>query len=537
MNIRSHDGWLSAACSLAWLMMLSPGHLFVGDWGGPGSAYANESEPQQWLLITTPDLLPTAKPLIERRAEQGFQVRILERGDSELQGKWNSAVIVDWIRKQTQSTWNTQVLIVGNWDPNVEASFVPTGRGTHGRMLARRTDHVYGLPDDLEVARLAVGRLPCNSAEQVSEAIRKIERFEDQTPGVYSNLANLWVGHPGGNSPIERQLGEVVVRSAIEGSLAKIHPLWNTQVLVDFPNTPYSVSSEDFSQLAMESLAGGSCFTLYAGHSGPAGVWSKDHYAIGRDQFKTVMVQKSPGVFFTTGCYACQIEGSDGEGYMVAAIRNPNGPVASIGAIGESYAVHGQLAVNALVEHLAAENPPRLLGEYWLSIQTGLGAGKISPMKFWLYDQADGTRGKVPLNQQRLEHAQMWMLLGDPALRIPITSARLQPQLVDEDGQGKRFRLTASIAPAQSDSTFLISWKRVAASDHAPSSRSIQNALIHDPAGECSARVVLQAGQSVVELPIDLKTALDGEFLEARILSLDKRPAEMGVCRSASGQP
>jgi hypothetical protein len=39
---------------------------------------------------------------------------------------------------------------------------------------------------------------------------------------------------------------------------------------------------------------------------------------------------------------------------------------------------------------------------------------------FPLLDQVDGTQGKVSLSDQRLEHSEMWMLLGDPALRLPV---------------------------------------------------------------------------------------------------------------------
>jgi hypothetical protein len=39
---------------------------------------------------------------------------------------------------------------------------------------------------------------------------------------------------------------------------------------------------------------------------------------------------------------------------------------------------------------------------------------------FALLDLADGTGGKVPLAAQRREHLEMWLLLGDPALRLPV---------------------------------------------------------------------------------------------------------------------
>ena len=43
----------------------------------------------------------------------------------------------------------------------------------------------------------------------------------------------------------------------------------------------------------------------------------------------------------------------------------------------------------------------------------------MNALMFRLLDAADGTSGRVPLAEQRKEHVEMWMLLGDPAMRLP----------------------------------------------------------------------------------------------------------------------
>jgi hypothetical protein len=60
------------------------------------------------------------------------------------------------------------------------------------------------------------------------------------------------------------------------------------------------------------------------------------------------------------------------------------------------------------------------LADYWLAVQAGMARGKMDEMVFALLDMADGSGGKVPLAAQRLEHLEMWMLLGDPAMRMPV---------------------------------------------------------------------------------------------------------------------
>ena len=63
---------------------------------------------------------------------------------------------------------------------------------------------------------------------------------------------------------------------------------------------------------------------------------------------------------------------------------------------------------------------PARLADYWLAVQNGLAEGEIDATTFGLLDMADGTGGKTPLPVQRREHLEMWTLLGDPALRLPL---------------------------------------------------------------------------------------------------------------------
>ena len=101
-------------------------------------------------------------------------------------------------------------------------------------------------------------------------------------------------------------------------------------------------------------------------------------------------------------------------------MRNPTGPAAVIGAYEESYAACGMLAVDGLLGCCAkAPFPPRL-ADYWLAVQDGLLEGKIDGTTFTFLDHGDGTAAKVPLAVQRPEHLEMWTLLGDPALRLPL---------------------------------------------------------------------------------------------------------------------
>jgi hypothetical protein len=136
------------------------------------------------------------------------------------------------------------------------------------------------------------------------------------------------------------------------------------------------------------------------------------------------------------GCFACQ-SNREGDGYGLAAMRNPAGPVAVIGATGESYSAPGQLAVEGLLSCLTQPPFPSRLADYWLAIQAGLARGGMDEATFAILDLADGTGGKVPLATQRLEHLEMWMLLGDPALRLPIVPVDISLKIAEPVTAGK----------------------------------------------------------------------------------------------------
>ena len=105
----------------------------------------------------------------------------------------------------------------------------------------------------------------------------------------------------------------------------------------------------------------------------------------------------------------------------------------------------GQLAADGLLDCLSRAGGPERLAEYWLAVQAGLMKGKMDALTFWLYDQADGSRGKVPLDVQRKEHLEMWMLLGDPALHLPLIHPTIRLESKDAIAAGKQIEVRGTL--------------------------------------------------------------------------------------------
>src|ERR1043166_4253371 len=293
-------------------------------------------------------------------------------------------------------------------------------------MRAQLSDHGYGLPDENGKSRLAVGRFPARTEEEARAMVEKTLKFEQQPGfGAWCNRLLLIMGNPGGGP-----MAEMFVQQALRQDLRVLNPAWNLRVALDASGSKYFVPASRLRELTTQWIEEGELFSIYLGHSRAGAMWSGADFMT-RADWNRLKIPKGGGAFFTCGCFACQLEGADGQGFGLAAVRNPTGPVAVIGASGESYSAPGQLAAEGLLSCLRQTPFPGRLGEYWLAVQAGLAQGTMEEGAFKLYDQFDGSGGKVPLALQRLEHLEMWMLLGDPALRMPLVPTDISLETPD----------------------------------------------------------------------------------------------------------
>ena len=116
-----------------------------------------------------------------------------------------------------------------------------------------------------------------------------------------------------------------------------------------------------------------------------------------------------------------------------------------MGATGEDYSAPGMLALEGLKQALAKPPFPSRLGEYWLAVQAGLAEAPMEDLIFRLLDQIDDYKGKVPLSVQRREHLEMWLLLGDPALRLPISPLDVTLQSPGPVFAGKQIAVSGTL--------------------------------------------------------------------------------------------
>jgi hypothetical protein len=243
--------------------------------------------------------------------------------------------------------------------------------------------------------------------------VGKIVAYEDQ--GSVSNGRILCItGNPmPGNEESKMANGFIIAES--KEMQAKLDSAWQLSGVADVTGHPFASRHEEFRTKVTEALQQPWEVLAVFGHSGPDGLWSKDAFSLTEADWMSLKQTGKRGIFFCCGCFGMAHQSA----YEVAAVRSPAGPVAAMGASGESWSAMGFLAGNGLTACLAKPEGPETVGEWWRSVQAGLATGAISPLKFMAFDQVDGAKGKVPLKDQRLEHLEMWSLLGDPATVMP----------------------------------------------------------------------------------------------------------------------
>jgi hypothetical protein len=430
------------------------------------STRAAEAPRPRWVVVTAPAFREAVEPLCALRKAQGMRVEVVQTSEvlSEREivtgeaGKLRAAV--NGLCREAKG--RSYVLLVGAVEPEglLEPArrVVPPLRGTVSRMKGQLSDNGYGCPGGL-VPTVAVGRLPARTPEEARDMVAKTLAFEEDTrPGAWRRQLTVLAGVPAFNPVVDR-----MVEGLALARLDHIDPSWSGRALYHNAQSRFCVPDDCLHEKALDLVQSGQAFTLYLGHSNAAGFWGGRTRYLDRDDWATLRIRRGPGVFLTFGCYGCQLAGRGGEGYGVAAVRNPGGPVAVIGSSGICFAAMVELAADGLFDRVFAARPPERLGEAFLSLKENLAHGKIDPLSFALLDAVDGD-SHIPLADQRREHVEMFVLLGDPALRLPVLPADVRLSAEGKVSAGETVTVRGEVPARLAGATVRLTLERPASS-------------------------------------------------------------------------
>jgi len=205
--------------------------------------------------------------------------------------------------------------------------------------------------------------------------------------------------------------------------------------------------------------------------------------------------------------------------------------------------------VDGLLRCLRKAPFPSRLGEYWLVVQEGLAHGEIDEGVFALFDQFDGSGGKVPLSVQRLEHLEMWMLLGDPALHLPIVPVDIALEAGTNATPGKPIKVSGTLPARLLGATVQVTLERPTGSmpagfqklaDAAPENRVERERVAAENYNRANQVVLAKAEIKVIgnrfECVIEALSQLPWPQVVVRAYAATERDAALGVLTLPVGQ-
>lgn len=404
------------------------------------------------VMIAPNQFLPALLPLARLRQKLGHSVMCvaLETVTAHFAGRREEAI--QQFLRHACSNWPLPrprfILLAA--DVRVETPAVPAiptwyVHDYEGHTVA--SDYPYSKGDG-EPNTLLVGRLPAHSKSDLQNMVDKIVEYEQRSrPGLWQRRISMFAG-PGGYGPVADLLLENIASSLIAGNVPGGY-----QVTMSYasPASPYFYPPERMAEVVSSRLQEGALFAVYIGHG------DKDRFArfpcesrwysyFGVGDARRLEIAEGFPVMVSLSCLnGCYDDAKDclGESLM----RRRRGPVAFIGASRVSHP-YGNVLIG---QHLlAAIFDQRLatIGEILAGARNGLVHPPLFDVSRYLLEQSVAYFGKqeLPFAEVRLDHAYMYNLLGDPAMRVFFPDFSLPFQLTDQpDGwllQGNDARLS-----------------------------------------------------------------------------------------------
>jgi hypothetical protein len=446
------------------------------------------AEVGQWIVVTAPAFRKAIEPLCEQRKSQGLRVVVVQTTDvlgrDDIRAG-RSLLLREHINKICRNFEGpSYVLLVGalpsERSEEPEIKVLPALAGTIGRMKGQPSDNGYGCLDEGRLPAVPVGRFPARTVEEARGMVAKSLEYENEKrPGLWRRCLTILAGIPAYNPLVDR-----MVESAALARFARLSPMWTGRAIYSNPQSRFCLPDDQLHSRALQYVQNGEAFTLYLGHSNAEGLYGGGARYLDRNDWSRLRIREGKGIFLTFGCNGCQLQGEDGEGYGLTAIRNANGPVAVVGSHGICFAAMVQLAADGLFESTFAGTPPERLGDSWLAIKKGVAHGKIDAVTYRLLDAVDGDK-TIPQATQRQEHLEMFLLLGDPALRLPKMPVDVEMTTPSVVSAGKRLTVSGKVPRRLPDARVRVTLERTV--------NSVPDDIAAMPKGpaEARARVML----------------------------------------------
>ncbi len=421
-----HFRYLLHCCGLVGLLIV--GFLLLG--GRGNVSWAVEPLAVDAVVVCPTEFRDALVPLVERRTADGLSLRVVDSAAS-------AAAVQRHIGQAANKEKTRFVILVGDCavgrsdggsDPRYE---VPTLHQAAGVTAAWGTtpqlpgDTFYGDFDGDGIPDAVVGRIPVDSAKQLSAYIQRIAAYEDSTDfGAWRQRVLLTAG-VGGFGFLADAAIESVTRSMITGSLPAST---RTHVTYASPTSPFNPGLDRFHEAVLQQYAQGARFWVYAGHGWITELDRVPQNQSGRavltvnDMDRLRLNGAPPPIALMFACYTGAFDANQDclAEHMVLA---DEGPIAVL-AGSRVTLPYGNAAVATGLIRAVYEDQSERLGDAWLAALRELATlSKNDPELSKRRAVIDTLAGLISptaadLPAERREHMQLYNLLGDPTLRL-----------------------------------------------------------------------------------------------------------------------
>ncbi|MCC9657302.1 C25 family cysteine peptidase [Rhodopirellula halodulae] len=393
------------------------------------------------VVVVNPDWEPALQPWITMRSAEGLSIAIARPANSPTETH--------------QAIWNAgeadtrYIFLVGDtpdFDTRRDQPHeIPTWMlpapvtSRYGSTTTLPSDLPYGDRDNDKINDAAVGRLPVRTSEQLINLVTRIEAYETSNDfGLWRRSFQLTGGVGGFGAMVD-----TAIESITRGVITTVLPAdAKPQIAYASPNHPFYPSGGSFTDAVMQRYRSGARFWVYAGHGqidrlellkttdadgSPTdrAQWSVEAFL---DNQNASLLQRSPSGASIAVLLACFAGAYDAPGDCLAErmLLANGGPIAVIASSRLSMPYGNACMGLGLLQSVYAGGDQNTgcsrIGDAMLhAAQTmqSQQAAQRSSMRIMVDSLAsmlspDGN----DLKQERLEHAALYQLLGDPTLRL-----------------------------------------------------------------------------------------------------------------------
>ncbi|HVG93918.1 MAG TPA: C25 family cysteine peptidase [Planctomycetota bacterium] len=383
------------------------------------------------VVLATKDLLEGARRLAEHRTRNGIPTVVVPAADV-----WNrrSLGAVDpealraFLADVAAGGALRYVLLCG--DATLDRGDVRPGIETIPTLYGRSLYNGATASDRLLVGHPsrgtapAVGRLPFRDAKELDAYVARVIAAETTPPADVTRRTLRFITSEGRFGP---QIDALIENLFAQVVATQIPPAYDTEVTFARVGSPLGWPPAEFADKVLGDLNAGSLFYTYVGHGFALGF---DHLRVegqrfpilDADQVPKVDIRGTPPAMFVVACTTAIYDYPDLVGVGERLLARPHGPLAYWGATRVCHPAWNSIVGRQLAMEMFRD-PGRRIGDILEAAVRAAAAPPPDPDAFRRTIEMGARfmlgQTKADLDRLKLEGAEMYNLLGDPALRLP----------------------------------------------------------------------------------------------------------------------